>query len=565
MTPPGTVKIDDFRSDLARCWPIAQARWSRFLLLREPTEDSDQPSVAQIDLRSRQVSVNSRLILEKDLGGSLEAILAHEVGHHVRFPGTMQTQARLRLLERSLVPFDDYSLINLFTDLMINERLGDELRGPLMNVYLAFTAEPAFHGEARWKREPAFLFYLATYEELWGEEPGTLMGPAASSYGKAFPSYRAEARILAQNLFAMGPNLYSQFLYFLSIMVRYLTPPNEDKPESSSPLRCGRGDPTPEEWGEAVNPSQAEIDAINRALREGWFEEDQARRVEENRQVDARISGLPGFGTQDAILVPEIMAAYYRQRAEHYLLRPPPQRRLGELQVPTALEEWELGDPTRDIDWMATLFLRGRELGGVLPLKRVKVAEEEGLEAPFWQPRMEIYLDVSGSMPNPCEAINAMTLAAQILTTGTTRAGGWTRALLYSSAPVLFWEWTRSETEVSRFLMHYVGGGTEFPFEILEASLKQCAGDQPIRVIITDRDFDANVDQQASHAGLLALAAEISPHFVLLQHVPAVDRLVTYRGLGVTVVPVEEMEDFPRLAVDLTLALFPEESRGLVP
>ena len=166
------------------------------------------------------------------------------------------------------------------------------------------------------------------------------------------------------------------------------------------------------------------------------------------------------------------MAAYYRQQAEHYLLRPPPQRRLGELQVPTTLEEWELGDPTRDIDWVATLLLRGRELGGALPLKRVKVAEEEGLEAPLWQPRIEIYLDVSGSMPNPCFAINAMTLAAQILATGTARAGGWVRALLYSSAPVLFWEWARSETEVSRFLMHYVGGGTSFPFGILDASVR---------------------------------------------------------------------------------------------
>ena len=39
----------------------------------------------------------------------------------------------------------------------------------------------------------------------------------------------------------------------------------------------------------------------------------------------------------------------------------------------------------------------------------MKVAEEEGLEAPLRQPRMEIYLDVSGSMPNPCFAINAMT------------------------------------------------------------------------------------------------------------------------------------------------------------
>jgi hypothetical protein len=232
--------------------------------------------------------------------------------------------------------------------------------------------------------------------------------------------------------------------------------------------------------------------------------------------------------------------------------------------VPTTLEEWELGDSLRDIDWAATLLLRGRELGGVLPMKRIKVAEEEGLEARLWQPRTEIYLDVSGSMPDPRFQINSMTLAAQILATGTARAGGWVRALLYSRAPVLFWEWARSETEVSRFLMHYIGGGTAFPFAILDASVQECAGDQPIRVIITDCDFDANLDEDPANAGVLSRAIAASPRCVLLLHAPAPERVVGYRALGATVVPVETMDDFPRLAAELTLALFPEEHHGAV-
>ena len=564
MTTPTTAERDELMRELHRCWPGAQAHWSRFLLLREPGEDSCQPSVAQIDLRSRQVTVNAAMILKNDLGDTIEAILAHEVGHHVRFPATMQTQARLRLLERTLVPFDDYSLINLFTDLMINERLGERLREPIVKVYRSFTAEPAFHSEARWKHDPAFLFYLGVYEELWGLEPGALMGSAAAAFGEIFPGYRADARMLAENLFALGPNLYTQFLYFLSVMVRYLAPPDQDQPQAGHSLQCGRGEPTPGEWAEAVTPSAGELEAIGRALKAGWFETDQAERLEQGTSAEDRIAGLPGFGTRAATLVPEIMAAYYRQQAEHHLLRPPPQRRLGELQVPTTLEEWELGDPLRDIDWVATFLLRGRELGGALPVKRVKVAEEEGLEAPLWQPRTEIYLDVSGSMPNPCFAINAMTLAAQILSTGTTRAGGWVRALLYSGAPLAFWEWTRSETEMSRFLMHYVGGGTDFPFGILDASVKECAGDQPIRVIITDRDFDRNFDEHPENAGVISGAAARSPHLVLLLHAPSPERVARYRGLGASVVPVLEMDDFPRLAADLTFALFPEESHGPV-
>ncbi len=35
----------------------------------------------------------------------------------------------LWLIERALIPIEDYSLLNLFTDLLINEQLGHDLRG----------------------------------------------------------------------------------------------------------------------------------------------------------------------------------------------------------------------------------------------------------------------------------------------------------------------------------------------------------------------------------------------------------------------------------------------------
>ena len=550
---------EHLRQEIARCWPLAQAYWSHFLLLGHPIDDSSQPSIAQIDLLSRQVSLNVDQILARKLIGSVEALLAHEIGHHVRFPGTLQTQARLRILERSLIPFDDYSVINLFTDLLINERLGRHLKDQMIRIYQAFTTEPAFHSKGRWKRDPLFLFYLGIYEELWRLDAGTLMGPAAGEFQQAFPSYRAEATVLAQNVFSLGPNLYTQFLYFLSIATRYLRPLLEDQPKAIDPYQCGKGQPTPDDWGEALAPTARELEAIQRARDEGWFDDDQGKRLEEARDLETRMAGLPGFGTADATLVPEAMAAYYRQRAELYLLRPPPQRRLGEAHTPTTLEEWEAGDSLRDIDWLATLLHRGEELGSALPMKRSRVAEEEGYDVPLWQPRMEIYLDVSGSMPNPCLAFNAMTLAAQILSLGTVRAGGRVRALLFSTDPLLFWEWSRSETEMSRFLMHYLGAGTVVPFAILARSVAECGDDQPIRVVISDRDFDANFDAHERHRAIFAVAVAKSARMILLQHLPDAAHVRSYRGLGATVIAVHNMDDFPRLATELALALFPEE------
>lgn len=541
---------------VAECWPRAQAFWSRFLLLRPPVDDSNQPSVAHIHLGTRQVALHFERIDNRGLEDCVEAILAHEVGHHVRYPATLAVQARLQLLERQLLPLEGYSVINLFTDLLINQALGPVYRDRLMRVYQAFT------GESAWERDPAFLFYLGVYEELWDQEPGTLMGPDRPAFARAYPDYRADAHLLAQDLFHLGPNLYTQFLYFLSVLSRYVLPDGDQLPVNGGPYACGRGEPSPEDWAEALTPSAREREALERALREGWLREELGRRMLGAGALDRRIFGLPGQGGDDATLVPEVMAAYYRQQAERFLLRPPPQRLLGEAVVPTTLEEWEPGEPLRDIDWLATLTQRGEVFGSAQPLKRLQIAEREGYDVPLWQPRVEIYLDVSGSMPDPRRTRNAMTLAAQILSTAAIRAGGWARAVLYSSAPVIHWEWCRSEAELSRFLMHYVGGGTDFPFDVLEQSVVACGTAQPIRAVITDRDFDSNYEARPQNAGIFTAAVRASPHFVLLLHGPDPERSAVYQGLGAQVVAVEQMEDYPAMAAALSQALFAEGARG---
>jgi hypothetical protein len=569
---------EHLRDEVTRCWDLARAHWSSFVLLAHPVA-SPEPQIAQIHMGTRQVSVNYERLAEKGVLDCLEAVFAHEVGHHVRYPGSLAVDARLRLMEKSLIPIDGYSLINLFTDLLINARLGHEqgsggpLREQFARVYRAFTIE-AFSSEVEsgggpqrkrskspppWKRDPAFVFYLAVYEELWQMEPGALVGPVATEFEAEYKSYRADAQLLVQNLFGLAPNLYTQFIYFLSVMCRYVKPLEGDTPEGIDPCSCGQGEPEPEDWADALTPSAAEREAYERALREGWISKEQA---EHARNLPNRISGLPGAGTRDAEKVPEIMAAYYRLQADRYLFRPPPQRTEGEAIVPTTPEDWESGDAVRDIDWLATFLERGEQVGGVAPLKRTRIAEFEGFDQPLWQARVEIYLDVSGSMPDPRFALNAMTLAAQVLVSGAIRGGGWVRLLLYSGSPVKYWEWCRSELELSQFLMHYIGGGTEFPFDILEESIDECGGRQPIRVVITDRDFDRNYDADKSAAGIFSRAAARSPHLVLLQHVPDPACTGRYRSAGATVIPIERMDDFPKMAADLSFALFPEGTRG---
>jgi hypothetical protein len=551
-TAESTESLDEVARRVAERWELAQAHWSRFLLLSEPADDPSQSAIAQINLATRQVSLHFGQVARKGLLDCVEALLAHELGHHVRYPGTLAIEARLRLLEKSLIPVEGYSTLNLFTDLLINEHLGPAYHEQFIRVYQAF--DPS----QNWESDPAFLFYLSIYEELWRLKPGTLLGPALEQFDRAYGGYRADAQLLAQNLFGLGPNLFTQFLYFASVVSRYLEPLRGKKLACRDPNQCGRGDPSTDDWADALVPSAREEEAIRRALEEGWITEEQGGRMTGENGLETRILGLPGQGTDDAEKVPEIMAAYYRQQAERYLVRPPPQRTLGEAIVPTTLDEWEPGDAVRDIDWLGTLVQRGPILGSAQPLRRARIAEFEGQDVPLWQPRVEIYLDVSGSMPDPRSTRNAMTLAAVILTTGAIRAGGWVRALLYSAEPVAYWQWCRSETELSRFLMHYIGGGTVFPFGVLRESLEKCATVQPIRVVITDSDFDSNYRSKPAHARLFAEAVHSSPHFVLLLHRPNAEYVARYRAAGARVIEVAELEDYPRMAGELSRALFSE-------
>jgi hypothetical protein len=555
---------EDIRDQIRNAWPSAMAHWSSYLVLNDPALDAAQPSIAQIDLATRCVSLNEKLVTDMGLEDCIPAMLAHEVGHHVSYPGTLQVQARLRLIERTLVPFPDYSLINHFTDLMINERLGrTDLRAQIVTIYQAGMRGIAADGADAWKRDPFFVFYLALYEALWDLDEGKILGPLAAAFREQFPHYRAEAAVLTQDLFVLGPNLYTQFLYFLSLSIRYLVPAlsgstgTESGPVAADGKGCHCGEPSPSDWGQAVTPTAAEKEAIRRAIEKGWFDPKHAERLARALDIKARISGLPGAGSADASQVPEIMAAYYRQQAERLLFRPPAQPRIGEAVLPSVLEDWTPADPVHDIDWLATLLLRGDRAGPALPLKRLYEAEVEGEDVKFLQTRMEIYLDVSGSMPNPCVTLNPMTLAAQILATATTRAGGQVRLALYSHETIRHWEWSRSEREVSGFLMHYIGGGTDFPFALLEESTAECAGAQPIRVIITDHDFETNVADSARSMAILGEAARVSPNVILLQ-LGEFPEAKQYRAAGMSVVPVTTFDNYPKVARDLAWALFPE-------
>jgi hypothetical protein len=541
----------DLEALVDETFPRARSRYSPYLLIRRPLIDADGTILARIDLASRSILLGGLAILDAELQDSLEALIAHVIGHHVGFPGSPVAHARLLLLERSFLRKLPRTITIPLYELLIDERLvrtagGDTALEDDLCRILARRVEQA-------PDDTLFLFQCAVAEEMWQRAEGEILGAAKADFDADFPHHRLDARLVAQNVFGYAPDLTLQYLYFASIAFPYAF-------QSSSHGQGAEGGtisngPTAEEWAEALVPKKTETDAIQKAI-DGKFFPDKLEQALKNQDVSQRAGGVPGQGGDKSRLVTEVMAAHYRREAERHLFTPPPIATWSEALVPTTVEEWEPGEPIADIDWLTTLRLRGELLGTAMPLVRERIADEEGFVVPSFQGRTEIYLDVSGSMPDPTKELNAMTLAAQVLVAGTLRAGGAARALLYSTTHEKAWEFCRSESILSRFLMRYIGGGTDFPFDVLAASVESERNLQPIRVIITDSDFDANYDSRSEHAHIFKRAAERSPALVLLLHAPNRERIRRYSEVGVRVVAVQKLSDFPIMAAALAHSLF---------
>lgn len=550
MTAGGRDDVD-LEALVEEAFPKARARYSPYLLLRRPTLHDNTSVLARIDLNSQSIRLGGQAIRDAELEDSLDGLISHMIGHHVGFPGSTIVHARLLLLERGLLPKLPRTMTVPLYELLIDERLARTAAAdaPIEDELCRILA-------ARAKDSPddaLFLFQCTVVEELWQRPEGELLGELKTEFALQFPHHRLDARLVAQNLFGYAPDLTLQYLYFASIAFRYalLSSPHG---QGADPGTIGN-QPTSEEWAEALVAKKTEKEAIQKAIEEKFFPDKLAEALKK-QDMSQRAAGVPGDQDERSKFVTDVMAAHYRREAEKYLFTPPPIATYSEALVPTTVEEWEPGEPVADIDWLTTLRLRGETLGSATPLVRERIADEEGFVVPSFEGRTEIYLDVSGSMPDPTQQMNAMTLAAQILVMGTLRAGGAARALLYSTTNEKAWEFCRSETILSRFLMKYIGGGTDFPFEVLAASVESERNLQPIRVIITDDDFDRNFDARSENSGIFKRAAERSPALVLLLHAPSKDRIRQYEQLGARVVPVRALADFPVMAAALSHSLF---------
>ena len=510
MTPP-----------LDEAWQTALSFWGvqpQLLPPRALEGPGPHPAIAWIDLVARQVYVDVQRITAFGAGFALPALLAHELGHHVRWPHTLGEDAALRLLQRRILPHHPGDLTNLFFDLLINQAIGLVWPASIAALYRG-----CIEGG---RPSPEMVLVLGVYEVLLGEV--ILSDDTVAAMEGVVPGWRGDAQRIAETLWELT-SIHDQFVYFCCELAPFLDAGGREQLQlaqgpgnAGDVTMLGRDlpDPSPEDLADALLGNPLSDAAIERAIEQGLLRRAEAGAMPTAQEAVAAI--LPG--SHPGTTVHRVSSRLYHSLVDRYLFELPGTEDGPEPDpwLPSTTSDWEPGDEPADIDWVAST-LRGGAFASATLQRRDRIAEpEDPDDGPATA--VEIWLDTSGSMPSPLHGYNAMTLAAQVLAAASIRKGGRVRAFVWSAGPVLQSGWLYDEDAARDFLLQHIGSGTEFPFDLFLSRVR--AEPQVMRVIISDSDLVWCCGRERRAADILNEAATRSRRLVFLLHSGSADPIL---------------------------------------
>ena len=154
------------------------------------------------------------------------------------------------------------------------------------------------------------------------------------------------------------------------------------------------------------------------------------------------------------------------------------------------LEPWDIGHPIDEADWVQSVMQSPRVIPGITTVQRVWGTTEGTL--PERIPLdLDLYVDSSGSMPNPQQVTSYPALAGAIICLSALRAGAGVHATLWSSKGQVTQTggFVRDEDAILRVLTGYYGGGTTFPIHVLRNTYANWpAGARPTHILMISDD-----------------------------------------------------------------------------
>ena len=484
--------LDELRARWQACWPDALRAWGPYTRLHTPrlrgaeSGPSGVGSFAWFSLGEVEVNIDLAQVSERGLDHHAVAVLAHEVGHHVYAPGDLLTAGRLAAQVRlGLIDLDEHvaPVANLWSDLLVNDRLQVRAGIDLAAVWRTL-------GPPR-QDDPVMRLVLRADEILWSLPPGSLAGSG--------PHHDAEAGLLARLVRTYADDPVGGAGGFAMVVRPFLA---RTEPAGGAGLWCDQreqpGTPVP---GLADDVSAARVPvhpALDRrvvgALAGDRADEDPAAGQEpgpgESAVSPARSAGntlspadyaavLRSLGTTTDPR--EAAAQWYREHARKHLV-PFPVRTARRAQEPLLAghDRWDVGDDLADVDWTATVLASTVVLPGITTVRRHYDADD-GCDPERLPVDLDLYLDSSGSMPDPAAAGAPIALAGAILALSALRSGARVQATTWSGPRQIAGTdgFTRDTDAVLRAIVAHFGGGTSFPVQLLEQTHLLDAGRRP--------------------------------------------------------------------------------------
>ena len=469
-------------------WPQALETWSKYTRLRDAilcvshvkaANEGLEGSFAMIRLSDQSVVVDLESIAELGLADYAKEILAHEIGHHILAPGTMTNQFRLLArIRRGLPSLEQYvpMVANLYTDLIINDYLQRQSGLRMGEVYqkIANSSPESKSAKGVWN------LYLRIYENLWKLDSGTLGGVQGGDKleGDAWLGARL-IRVYA-NDWILGAGR------FAALLLSYLVEETQEKSQKliyrlldtrNAAAGCepyGGLSIEDDEFESIIHPSEdAEITGME-AETTGISADQHPVEKETNKKNSGQLREPYEYGeilraSGIKLSDHEIAIRYYRERAIPYLV-PFPRKCIPDSPEPLleGLEPWDIGDPFDEVDWMQSIMQSPKIIPGLTTVRRT-YGSEEGKAFDSSPVDLDLYVDSSGSMPNPQRETSYPALAGAIIALSALRAGSSVQVTLWSGKHEFMHTkgFVRNDHEILHVLTGFYGRGTCFPIHRL--------------------------------------------------------------------------------------------------
>ena len=263
----------------------------------------------------------------------------------------------------------------------------------------------------------------------------------------------------------------------------------------------------------------------------------------------------------------EIASRYYRERVRPYLIRYPvtenPQSK--ELE-PEGLETWEIGSPQEDLDWFESLLVNPEVIPGITTVQRI-YGESPGSEPEKEPYDLDLYIDSSGSMPNPASQVSYLALAGAIIALSAIRAGAKVQANLWSDTREFLTTngFISNSQEIMNILVSYFGGGTAFPLHKLRKTYIESKPKRKVHIlIISDDGVDTlfQKDEKGNSGEIISMQSLLSAGgggTMALNIQPATLKKSPFKKMqeqGWSIFPVRQWEELILFAKNFSRSLY---------